>query len=190
MIDEPHFSLQVDQEITLCLLGNTQANELFRLVEQDRQRLRKWLPWVDYERSPADSLAYIQRTQQQFKDQESLQLGLFYQGQLAGTIGSHTVNWPNRSVEIGYWLSSAWEGRGVMTRACRGLIQYTFTSLNINRVEIQCATGNVKSRAIPERLGFVQEGVRRESEWLNDHFVDLVLYGMLAHEWSTKNRNI
>jgi ribosomal-protein-serine acetyltransferase len=190
MIDEPRFSLQVDHEITLGLLSGEHADRLFHLIDQDRERLREWLPWVDYERAPADSLTYIRRAQQQFAENESLQLGIFYQDQLAGTIGCHTIDWPDRSVEIGYWLSSSCEGRGVMTRACRRLVSYVFASLTLNRVEIQCATANRKSRAIPERLGFVQEGIRREGEWLNDHFVDLVLYGMLAREWSTKNGSV
>ncbi|WP_242967796.1 GNAT family N-acetyltransferase [Tepidibacter mesophilus] len=46
---------------------------------------------------------------------------------------------------------------------------------------------NVKSRAIPQRLGFKNEGVLREAEWLYNHYVSHVVYGMLDNEWdSTK----
>ena len=50
-------------------------------------------------------------------------------------------------------------------------------------MEILCATGNTRSRAIPERLGFTQEGIIRQAERFNDHYNDLVVYGMLASEW-------
>ena len=70
-----------------------------------------------------------------------------------------------------------------MTRACSALGTHAFDALGLSRVEIRCATENEKSRAIPERLGFTQEGTLRQAEWLHDHFVDLTVYGMLAGEW-------
>ena len=63
------------------------------------------------------------------------------------------------------------------------MIEYAFRDLNMNRIEIRCGTGNAKSRAIPERMGFKNEGVARGSEWLHDRFIDLVVYAMLADEW-------
>jgi ribosomal-protein-serine acetyltransferase len=50
-------------------------------------------------------------------------------------------------------------------------------------VEVRAAPGNRRSRAIPERLGFRQEGILRDAEWLYDHYVDLVVYAMLADDW-------
>lgn len=58
-----------------------------------------------------------------------------------------------------------------------------FREYGVNRIEIRAAVGNGKSRSIPERLGFQQEGICRQAEWLSDHFVDHVVYGMLAEDW-------
>jgi ribosomal-protein-serine acetyltransferase len=63
------------------------------------------------------------------------------------------------------------------------MLEYAFSRLMLNKVEIRCATGNLKSCAIPQRLGFKQEGIIRQGEWLYDHFVDLNLYGLLVGEW-------
>ena len=63
------------------------------------------------------------------------------------------------------------------------MITYAFDVYGLNKVEIHCATENRRSCAIPERLGFKQEGVLRQGEWLYDHFVDLAVYGLLASEW-------
>jgi ribosomal-protein-serine acetyltransferase len=48
---------------------------------------------------------------------------------------------------------------------------------------MHCAVGNTKSRAVPERLGFVQEGILHDAEWLYDHYVDLVIYSILKAAW-------
>jgi ribosomal-protein-serine acetyltransferase len=59
-------------------------------------------------------------------------------------------------------------------------------TLKINRVEIQVAVNNHKSIAIPERLGFVSEGIKRDGQWLYDHYEDIVTYSMLAKDWIKK----
>ena len=53
----------------------------------------------------------------------------------------------------------------------------------ISKVEIRVASGNINSRSIPYRLGFVEEGCIRQAEWLYDHYVDHIVYGMLVKEW-------
>ena len=184
MKNQPFFALTIDREVTLRLFEEADAPEVFALIDRDRAHLREWLPWVDYNTSPDDSLKFIRHSQQQYLNNEGFQLGIRYQGRLAGVIGYHTVNWPNRHVEIGYWLGEEFQGKGLMTRACRTLVDYAFEKLMLNRVGILCATGNARSRAIPERLGFTQEGILRDGEWLYDHFVDLAVYSMLAREWT------
>ena len=88
-----------------------------------------------------------------------------------------------RRTEIGYWLAEPQQGRGIMTRACRRFIDYLFDDVKLNRVEIRCATENDRSRAIPKRLGFKEEGVLRQVQMIHDRLVDHAVYGMLADEW-------
>ncbi len=102
---------------------------------------------------------------------------------MVGVIGFNEFDWRNKIGYIGYWLSKDAQGKGIMTRAARALIDYGFEILDLNRIDIRAAVDNKKSRAIPERLGFNQEGILRQTEWLYDHYVDHVVYGMLANEW-------
>ncbi|MEO7021293.1 MAG: GNAT family protein [Ktedonobacteraceae bacterium] len=183
MEHKARFTLPVDAEVELRILEEWDVEELYQLTHSNRAYLRQWLPWVEYETSVESSRSFVLRSLQRYVENDGFNLGIFSQGRLAGIIGYHTVNWPNRHVEIGYWLGAAFEGRGLMTKACRALIAFAFEKLTLNRVAILCATGNARSRAIPERLGFTQEGVLRDGEWLYDHFVDLVVYSMLAREW-------
>ncbi len=92
------------------------------------------------------------------------------------------VDWANRSAALSYWLDEAHQGKGIMTASCRAFISYAFTTWKLNRIAIQCATRNTRSRAIPERLGFTLEGMLREAEWLYDHYVDHAVYGLLRSD--------
>jgi ribosomal-protein-serine acetyltransferase len=71
-----------------------------------------------------------------------------------------------------------------MTAAVGALLDHAFGVWRLERVEIQAAVENRRSRAVPERLGFREEGVRSQAERHGDHFVDLVLYAMLAADWT------
>ncbi|MFN2394038.1 MAG: GNAT family N-acetyltransferase, partial [Pyrinomonadaceae bacterium] len=75
---------------------------------------------------------------------------------------------------------------GIITESCKILINYAFEELGMNRIEIRCATENVKSRAIPERLNFKLDGVLRQFLWRHTRFFDMAIYSMLAEEWNEK----
>jgi ribosomal-protein-serine acetyltransferase len=178
------FSLKVDDEIELALLEERHAETLFELTDRNREHLREWLPWVDASRTVEDSKDFIKGALKQFAENNGFQAAIWYKGELAGEIGYHYLHRPTRRTEIGYWLGKAYTGQGIMTRATRKLVDYAFSELGLNRVEIRCATGNHKSRTIPERLGFIQEGILRQVGWRADNLLlDLVVYGMLANEW-------
>jgi ribosomal-protein-serine acetyltransferase len=178
------FSYRVDDEIELRLLEERHAETLFALVDANRDYLRQWLPWLDDNRDPEASRAFIRSCLQQFADNKGYQAGVWVEGELAGMLGHHAIDRANRTAMIGYWLAAGYQGRGIITRACRALVDQAFDELGMNRVVIRCGTGNARSCAIPRRLGFIHEGVRRQSEWLYDHFVDHNVYAMLAEDWA------
>ena len=165
------------------LLEPHHASALFALTDKNREYLRKWLPWIDYTQSEDDSAAFISISEQQHNDQEGFHAGIWHDRNLVGCIGFHRIDWAHRQVKIGYWLAQGHQGHGLVTAATRAMTQHALVDLGLNRVEIRAATSNLKSRAIPERLGFKFEGVARQAEWLYDHFVDLAVYAILASEW-------
>jgi ribosomal-protein-serine acetyltransferase len=70
-----------------------------------------------------------------------------------------------------------------MTRAVRALVDHAVRDLRLNRVEIRIAPDNRRSRAVPERLGFRQEGTLRQAERVGDRYLDAVVFAMLASAW-------
>lgn len=177
------FTHHITRDLVLELLEARHADELYRLTDANREHLRQWLPWVDKIKSVDDTRAFIQNTRRQLSDNNGFHTVIRHNGDLVGTIGQHGISWNNRSTALGYWLAQDAQGQGIMTRSCRVYLEHVFLDLDLHRVEIRCAIGNTRSRAIPERLGFSSEGVIRDAEWLYDHYVDHVIYGLLATEW-------
>lgn len=172
-----------DGDFVLRVLEERHAPEIFAAVDANRTHLRQWLPWVDSTRSVEDILTFVRGSLRSLGEGNVPQFGIWFEGKLVGVIGFHTVDHAHRKTELGYWLAETHQGRGLMTRACRALVEYSFGELELNRVEIRCATGNQRSCAIPQRLRFRQEGVLRQNEWLYDHFVDHAVYATLAEDW-------
>jgi ribosomal-protein-serine acetyltransferase len=152
------------------------AAEVFAAVERNRSRIREWLPWVDRTRSADDIRDFIRRATEQAESNLGPQSAIWVNGVFAGAVGVHPINWPDRSSSIGYWLDAAYEGRGLITRACQVLLHYLFEEMRLHRVEIRCGTGNHRSCAVPRRLGFIQEGIAREAQWVNNRWIDLAIW--------------
>ena len=137
------------------------------------------LPWIDRIRSAKDYRPWIDSgtVEQEYR------LLIVYKGAVAGATDIRGLSSPNKVGEIGYWLAENMQGRGIVTRTCRALLDYAFDELEFNRMQIRVATGNRKSLAIPERLEFQFEGVQRQAELVNGAYYDLGIYSMLASEW-------
>jgi len=176
-------ALKAGRGLELRPLRLRDARPLFALVEANRERLRRWLPWPDANRSVLDSRAYILRVRALARLGAGHAFGLWWKGELVGVAGFVWIDTAHRSAAIGYWLAEAAEGRGLMTAAVSALLHHGFRDLGLNRIEIRAGVRNRRSRAIPERLGFRREGVLHQSERLADRFVDHVVYGLLAVAW-------
>lgn len=184
------FGIPIDAKTRLELLEERQAEELFALVEANRRHLRAWLPWLDQNTQVEHTRAFIRLSRQQLAAGNGWSCGLWHRGRLVGVVGLHFVDEANRRSSIGYWLDEGHQGKGLVTRACAAVLDRLFGELGLNLVEIACAVRNRRSRAIPERLGFKREGVLRQREWLYDHYVDHVIYSMLAAEWRRARRAV
>ncbi len=178
------FSCELNDEVQLRMLEQRHADELYRLTDRNRNYLRTWLPWVDATNSKQDTMHFIEASLKQYANHNGFNCGIFYRNTLVGCIGYNGIDWPNKKTAIGYWLAEPYQGKGIMTNCCKELVRYALEELNLNRVEIRAGVENYKSRAIPERLGFKQEGILRQAEWVNHRFIDHAVYSMLAEEWT------
>lgn len=173
----------VDGPVTLRPLAAADAPALFRLIDGDRERLGRWLPWVDETRTEGDSGRFIADAAEERQRRRSLVLGIFVEAALAGTIGLHYIEWFDRCAEVGYWITRDREGQGYVGRATRAVLRFAFGTAGLNRIVIRCALGNDRSRRVAERLGFRCEGVLREAHYVRGRYLDQHLFALLRREF-------
>ncbi|HTW19036.1 MAG TPA: GNAT family protein [Mycobacteriales bacterium] len=182
MTGRPLLPIELDGGVTLTATSARDADEAFAVIDVERERLREWLPWVDAtvdletERGFLESLDLVNQTG------TGLHATVREDGEFRGLVGLR-LDALRRSAEVGYWLASGAVGRGLMTRTVAAMFDLAFEQIGMHRVELLAATGNVRSRAIAERLGMTMEGIRREAEELPQGFVDLAMYAILAQDW-------
>ena len=172
-----------DRELWLRPLLAADAFALFRLIDAERPRLGRWLPWVEETRTERDSARFIADAAEERRRRRSLVLAICVNGALTGTIGLHYVEWFDRSAELGYWIGGHAEGRGYVTRAARAVLAFAFGTVGLHRVVVRCAVGNERSQRVAERLAFRREGLLREAHFVGGTFVDQHLYSLLRHEF-------
>ena len=171
---------ELGDDVELREWAQSDAVEAFAEIDQNRERLRDWLPWVDRTHSPEDVRAFIQRCEASEGQQRSF--GIYVDGVLAGNVGL-TLDLDNAG-EIGYWIAGAFEGRGLITRASRELMRHAFEDAGLRRIQLTAGVENERSRAVADRLGMTQEGVLRQAGRIReDRYVDLVMYSILREEW-------
>ncbi len=184
------FSYQLPGGCHLRLLEESDAEDLVRVIDGNREHLAEWLPWVEATSNSVDERReFIRRTRQQLADNDGFQAAILEGDEIVGVIGYHGIDWRNQSTSIGYWLAADRQGKGTMTEAVRALTAHAFQAWSLNRVEIRVATGNLRSAAIPKRLGFAEEGVLRQAERHGNTFKDVVVYSMREQDWKTPRGN-
>jgi ribosomal-protein-serine acetyltransferase len=174
------FSWVIDNEIELRMLEVRHAAELFALTNRNRGYLSVWLPWVRMTHEVGDTERFVRSVMGQHAAGDGFSAGIWHRNELCGVIGLHKIDWPNRSVSLGYWVAKDKQGSGIITKATRVVVEYCFHQLDLHRVEIRCGVENQKSQAIPRRLGFRQEGILRQAQWLGDRWTDLLVFSRLA----------
>ena len=177
-------TINLENGIELKLASESDAAELFRVVNGCRKYLAEWLPWVEGSKFEKDSLEFILSRKRAYREGRGLTCAIRVQGKIVGIIGFNIIDKKILSAEIGYWIQEKSQGQGIITQSCEALVKYGFECLKLNRIVIRCAEENLKSLAIPERLGFVYEGTQREAAKIKSRYLSIRCYSQLAVEYA------
>lgn len=103
---------------------------------------------------------------------------------LIGNCGIHQVNWKDRVGVCGIMIGEKnYWGKGYGTEAMELLLYYAFNTLNLNRIELMAYDFNQRALKCYEKLGFIEEGLKRQAVFINGDYHDVIIMGLLSHEW-------
>ena len=176
-------SIVVSNEILLERIQTRDAATIFYAIDQNRDHLRAWLPFVDSTKEVKNTEAFIQTVVSHRDATANEVYTIWFKGEFAGLIDFHNTDKVNEKTEIGYWLISNMTGHGIINQSCQVLIGLAFEKMGMNRITIRCATGNSPSEKIARRLGFRYEGIERCGERYHDQFFDLKVFSLLKNEF-------
>lgn len=176
--------IKVNDEIVLREIQEEDAETIFKTIDSQREYLGEWLPFVELTQEKEDTLRFIQAMLKRPEDEREFVFTIRYQGDFAGLIGFRDTDRLNRKTEIGYWLSFDYQKKGIVIQSVSKLMEFAFDELEMNRVQVKCAVQNIRSKRIPEKLGFVHEGTERAGELFpGGKFVDLDIYSKLKMDF-------
>lgn len=181
--------IKIDDNIKLEMTSIKHSALLFEAIDKNRTHLSEFLPWVKNMQTINDFDRYIQNCELLYGEKKEVSFVIILNNKTVGRIGLHHLNLQNKIAAVGYWLTKEAQGKGIIYQSCRKLIDYGFNELGLNRIEIKCASENYKSQAIPEKFNFQKEGIMRQAEFVNETFLDLILYSILKDEWNEKTTN-
>lgn len=186
-VSTPQQVFEQDGDIILRTAEPTDGQLISDYFIANRDRLREWEP-----RREEAFFSASGWTQRLIKLNELHRMGLGYylliidaqSQEMLGTVSfSNLSRFPFHACNLGYSLSQAAEGRGVMTRALKMAVHYMFSIQNLHRIMAGYMPRNKRSEAVLERLGFVREGFAKDYLLINGQWEDHNLTALINPKW-------
>ena len=169
--------------VTMRLIRESDVDAVLDVVTCNYDHLRTFMEWAKPNYSRADAEEWVLTTANRTSNDQPLNMGIFRDERMIGTIGFAIFDHGAKVTEIGYWIDAKEQGKGIISRATERLLDIAFDELGMNRVQIRCADANARSAAVPQKFGFKKEGVQRQHIMRDGTVYDFLIYGLLAEEW-------
>lgn len=155
------------------------AEDMFEYAR--REDVTEYLTWYAHP-DLSYTRAYLKELQKAYRRGLFFDWGLEFQGRMIGTCGFTTICEEHRYAEIGYVLSPAFRGRGLMTEAAKRVIAFGFETLGLERIEARHIVGNEKSASLMRRCGMSYEGKLRNAMFIKERCRDICVYSILRED--------
>jgi ribosomal-protein-serine acetyltransferase len=161
------------------------AKTIFSVVDANRSHLAPWFPWEEFTLKEEDSMKYLLDKEEETEKGKKVEYGIYVNNEYVGNIGVFDISEKNKSVEIGYWLSSNFTRKGYMTEAVKIVEKEFFKHFKVNRIQIKCDDDNEASIGVAKKCNYVFEGKLRKDDYSKRFrkFRNTVIFSKLKSEF-------
>jgi RimJ/RimL family protein N-acetyltransferase len=160
--------LQEDLPILFTWINNREQvlfNSSYRPVSEIQHR-----EWFESQQSKKDSFIFAIR--------------LIGSNQLIGSCQLHSIHSVHKSAELQIRIGEpSYRRLGYGTQALKILLYFAFYDLNLNRIFLQVFQDNITALKVYSKIGFVKEGVLRQSAYIDGKYIDVIIMGILRDDY-------
>lgn len=152
-----------------------------------------WMPWCHENYTIEESREFIEKTVENWKNtddvwREDMQYGYVIfdaeTGKFLGGIGLNKPNAEHKFFNLGYWVRTSEQNRGIASRATLALAKTAFKDLpELNRIEIFVAVENIPSQKAAEKSGATREGILRKRLIIGGRIHDAVMFSFVREDF-------
>ena len=150
-------------------------------VQESMQEMLKWAPWCHPAYSLSDCKFWLDSRDQMWSE------GIEYDfvildakdSTFLGGCAIDQINQKHNFANLGYWVRTRQEGKGIATATVKLISQFGFETLGFTRLEIVAAVQNKASQRVAEKVWATREGIHRNRHVVRDKIYDSVMFSLI-----------
>lgn len=181
----PAYRIHTSRLVLRC--WNTEDAPLLKeAIDASLEHLLPWMSWARNEPQPVETkAAHLRHWRSRFDRDEDFVYGVFdpEEKRVLSGCGLHT-RLGDYALEIGYWIHADFINRGLATEIGAALTRVAFEIHNVQRVEIHCEPHNLRSAAVPRKLGYTHEAtLKKRVPFSERDFLDSTIWTLFDTEY-------
>jgi ribosomal-protein-serine acetyltransferase len=173
-----------DDRVLLRPYQHEDIDELFRAASESIQEVGQWLPWCHNDYTRQESSAWVESRPQAWRDGVEYSFAIIdaASGLLVGGCGLNQFDYDRQRCNLGYWVRTTALRNGYATAATRMLARWGVDTLNLERMEIVAAVGNIASQRVAVKVGAMREGIARSRIRIRGTQYNAVIFSLIRSD--------
>jgi len=177
--------MQIELSDSFIKIRRYDPTDIPLLYEAARESIvegSQWLPWLHPGYSMAESLEWVLDCRKQWDQNREYNFVIVNAAadRFLGGVGINQINYTHRIANLGYWVRSSCNSRGIATAAAKLAAQFGFKELQLCRLEILVVVDNLASQRVAEKTGALREGILRKRLFIHGHSIDAVVFSLIS----------